>query len=235
MLHFRMYIAFAGNVILLNKAIASIIPQINEFSTWEGKKIVIINNSMKPIEGLEHPEAVEIWQLPFELTHAQECNWMIRDCYDTDQPFCLSTHTDSELLPGAMKVIVDEYAIIKDTKWYARGIGSPVFVAYNPKFFVEENVWFDPFLLPFYYMDNHVGRVAMLRGWSDKCVMGEPTTQLLKHVSSHVLKEDPIFRKKNNIAYKSHGDIYAAIWGGRPGAETVTDPYASGTLPKKEV
>jgi hypothetical protein len=233
MYKFRMYVPFAKNIELLNKCVASIIPQINEFSNWEGKKIVVINNSMMPLSGLEHPEAVEVWELPFELTQAQEYNWMIADCHKTEQIFCLSTHTDSELLPGAMEVMMKEYELIKGTKWYARGIGSPVFVAYNPQFFVEEKAWFDPFMLPFYYMDNHMGRVAMLRGWTDKCVTGDPTTQLLKHVSSHFLKEDSIFRRKNDIAFKHHGAIYAEVWGGLPGSETSVDPYASGTLPRK--
>jgi hypothetical protein len=158
---------------------------------------------------------------------------MIRDVIATDQPFVLSTHTDSELLPGAMEALIAGYEQRKGTKWYAMGIGSAIFVAFNPRFFVEENVWFDTFLFPFYYMDNHMGRIAMLRGLGDSLVTLEAYEgALIKHVSSHYLKEDPIFRRKNDIAFKHHGAIYADIWGGLPGHETVTDPYASGTLPR---
>ena len=235
MYNFRMYIPFGRNMDLLNKCIESIAPQIEEFSSYEGKKIVVINNSMKPIaDKIVHADKVDIWELPFELVHAQEANWMIRDTYDKGLDFCATTHTDSELLPGAMATLIKGYDGVKGTKWYAMGIGSPIFVAFNPHFFVEENVWFDPFLFPFYYMDNHMGRIARFRGWSDTLVEGPPTTPLLKHVGSHILHEDPVFARKNNLAFPQQGVIYANIWGGLPGHETICDAYASGTLPRKE-
>lgn len=237
MYRFRMYIPFARDVDLLNKCINSIYPQMREYSVYEGKPIVVMNNSGKSIDGLlEHPEEVDVWELPFELMHAQQMNWMFKDTLKEGYPFTLTTHTDSELMPGAIKAMLNEYERIKDTKWYAFGIGGPIFVAFNPQFFVQENIWYDAFLFPFYYMDNHMGRLAKLRGWSDHAVfIGEsPDVPLVKHVSSHFLKTDPIFCKKNSIAFPAHGLIYKTIWGGLPGSETVTDPYANGTLPKKE-
>jgi hypothetical protein len=230
---FRIYIPFAGNPGLLNKCITSIIPQMKEWSSWDGKKIVVINNSMKPLLPLlEHPEEVEIWELPFELTQAQEYNWMNAIVIKEGQPFCLNTHTDTVLLPRAIETAIEKYEEIKGTKWYAYGVGGSVFVAFNPQFFIEEDVWNDPFLFPFYYMDNHMGRVAKFRGWADYTVMKE--YPLVEHVRSHTLEDDPIFRRKNSIAFKYHGGIYAEIWGGLPGKETINDPYASGTLPRKE-
>lgn len=239
MYRYRIYIPFARDTVLLNKCINSIYPQMNEHSSYEGKKIVVMNNSGKPLDGLlEHPEEVDIWELPFELMHAQQMNWMFKDSLKEGYPFTLTTHTDSELMPGAIKAMLDEYEVVKGTKWYAFGIGGPIFVAFNPQFFVEENIWYDAFLFPFYYMDNHMGRLAKLRGWSDHCVnigaYPDPAVPLVKHVSSHFLKSDPIFAKKNSIAFSAHGQIYKAIWGGLPGAETINDPYASGTLPRKE-
>jgi hypothetical protein len=92
-------------------------------------------------------------------------------------------------------------------------------------------------------MDNHMGRIAKLRGWSDCMVARDvsiPMTgyqdvpALIKHVSSHYLKDNSIFRIKNDICFKYHGYIYADIWGGLPGSETNFDPYACGTLPRNE-
>lgn len=241
MLNFRMYIPFGRNVDLLNKCVASILAQIDYYSSWDGKKIVIINNSMKPLDGFLYTNECEIWQLPFELTHAQEGNWMVMDAYKTGQPFCATTHTDSELLPGAMEALVRGYETVKGTRWFGIGIASAIFVAYNPLFFIQEKVWWDPFLFPFYYMDNHVGRIAKLRGWSDTLISSDiigsftgTTTHnasLIKHVSSHYLKEDKVFGKKNGIAFRHQGAIYSDIWGGLPGHETSIDPYAAGTLP----
>jgi hypothetical protein len=218
--------------------------EFHPFTSSPGRKIVIINNSGDDNLGMkiEHREKVDVWQLPFELTHCQEYNWMIKACLEENELMCLSTHTDTELLPGAVETAAKACERVLGTKWYAYGIGGAQFVAYNPRFFQEENVWFDPFLFPFYFMDNHMGRIAKLRGWSDFLVMGEPVTspmtgfqetpQLIKHVSSHYLKENPIFCKKNNIAFKYHQQIYAEIWGGVVGSEKSTDPWASGTLPK---
>jgi hypothetical protein len=70
-----------------------------------------------------------------------------------------------------------------------------------------------------------------LRGWSVE-ISDSPTATVI-HKSSHYLKEDPIFRRKNDIAFNIQGMIYSAIWGGLPGNERSGDPYANGTLPRK--
>jgi hypothetical protein len=241
-LKFKIYIPFGGDMPFLNKAINSIIPQIEEHSSYEGKKIVVINNTMEDISTqIEHADKVDIWGLPFELTHAQEANWAIKDTLKTNQPFCLFTHTDAELLPGAIEAVIDAYEKVKDTKWYAVGVGSAVLVIHNPLFYMTENVWYDPFLFPMYYMDNHIGRIANLRGWSDWLYphtppmphtgyTGEPL--YIKHVGSHHLKNNPIFKAKNDVAFDNDGQTYIDIWGGLPGSETSFDPYAKNTLPR---
>lgn len=232
-MHFRCYIPFARNIGLLNAAINSVIPQIEEYSTFPGKKIVVVNDSEGPIDHLiERMDAVEIYELPYRLkmSHALQCNWMIRDAIASCQPFCMSLHSDAELLPGAMKDMLGKYEQIKDSKWgMAFGAhGGHIFCISNLEFFQRENVWYDPFLFPFYYMDNHMYRIMNLRGWVSHTT--DTPVQLVEHVSSHYLKEDDIFRRKNDIAFGAHGAIYARIWGGLPGAETSIDPYASGTL-----
>jgi hypothetical protein len=230
MLKFRIYIPFGGDNALLNKCVNSVIPQMDAYSSYEDKKIVVMNNSDGPIS-IDRLDAVDIWEMPFELVHAQQMNWMLKDAVKEGYPICVQLHTDAELLPGAMKCMIETYEQIKDTKWFAYGIGGSIFVALNPDFFVKENVWYDPFLFPMYYMDNHIGRIANLRGWSDNTYgLGTP---LVNHVSSHHLKTNPIFRARNNAAFSAHGQTYANIWGGLPGAETSRDPYAGGTLSAK--
>lgn len=236
MYKFRMYIPYACNIDALNRAIDSVVYQMDHYSSWEGKKVVVINDSEQSIDTLiHHPDKVEIYESPYriKMNHAYQCNWMVRDALYTGQDFCMSLHADAELLPGAMDDMLEKITEIWETKWgiVFAGHGGHIFSVSNPKFFIEENVWFDPFLFPFYYMDNHIFRIMNLRGWQT------PTTnsdkQLVLHKSSHYLKEDPIFRRKNEIAFPAHGMIYAAIWGGLPGNERSNDKYANGTIPRK--
>lgn len=236
MLNFRLYVSFARNMELLNACIDSVIPQINEFSSWQGKKMVILNDSGEDISALiHHPEDVEIYEPPYriKMSPAYMGDWVVRDAWQTGQPFAMTLHTDASLLPGAMADILEKYEEVKDKKWgmIFGGAGWEVFAMYNWRFFVEENVWHDPYLFPFYYQDNHLYRIMMLRGWSHEYSHSPVPT--INHKSSHYLKEDPVFRRKNDIAFPIHGMIYAAIWGGLPGAERSTDPYANGTLPRK--
>jgi hypothetical protein len=242
--NFRVYIPFAENIPLLNECIDSLIPQLQEFSewgelndTWMGsKKIVVINNSPDNSIShlLHHTEAVDVWRLPFVLSHADEGNWMIADALNSGQPFCMTIHTDASLLPGAMEWLLKKYEDVKDSKWSVlmSPHGGHIFCAYNVEFFKQEQVWFDPFLFPFYFMDNHMGRIMMLRGWKE--YLADNPTRLVNHKSSHFLKENPIFCQKNNIAFKHHGAIYSEIWQGPPGHERSADIYANGTLPKKD-
>ena len=234
--NFKLYIPFACNIDALNRAINSAIPQMKEFSSYAGKRIVVLNDTMKPIEHLiENIDLVEIFEFPYriKMTHAQQCNWMLQDAIHTGQDFCMSTHADSELLPGAMADMLEKVDEVNGTKWGVvfAGNGGHIFSTFNLKFFLEEDVWFDPFLFPFYYMDNHMYRIMNLRGWINHTT--NSPVALVRHKSSHYLKEDPIFCRKNNIAFPCHGMIYVNIWGGLPGAELSNDKYANGTLPRR--
>jgi hypothetical protein len=233
MLRFRIYIPFGQDIDLLNKAISSVVPQIKILSSFEGKKVVVINNSGKPIDALiAYPEEVEIKELPFELVHAQEANWMISMAIDNGEPFCMTTHTDSELLPGAMSCILDKYEQIKSTRWSVVGtvLWHTVFALYNVEFFETEQVWHDPMLFPFYYMDNHMGRLMTLRGWPG--YIADSQGPIILHKRSHMIAGNAVYARKNSLVFAEASQIYAAIWGGVPGAETSSDIYANGTLPE---
>lgn len=234
--NFQLYITYACNIDELNRCIESAVPQLNEFSTWEGKKIVVINDSQEDISNLvSHKTDIEIFEFPYriKMAHAQQINWLIQDSKAKGQPFGMTIHSDAELLPGAMKDLLEKVEEVYDSKWGIVFGGKmwQVFAVYNHRFFFEENIWFDPFLFPFYYMDNHMHRIMELWGWP--VLLSNSPDITIKHKSSHYLKEDPVFCRKNNIAFPAHGQIYTNIWGGLPGAERSNDKYANGTLPRK--
>ena len=229
---FRMYIPFGYDEELLGKAVESIIPQIEEFSSWASSpQIVIHNNSGKPITKLTHPEKVEIIEFPFELVHAQQANYFIRDAHVTGQPFMMLTHTDSELLPGAMENMIKNYERIKDTKWgmLFGSHGGHIFSITNPLFYVNEDCWYDPNVEPFYYMDNFCYRLMTLRGYVNHTC--DSTSQLVKHYSSQYIKCNPRYWHRNNLTFGPYGEIYKNIWGGLPGQETSNDLTAGGLYP----
>jgi hypothetical protein len=236
-LKFRIYIPFGSNVQLLNKCVESIVTRIGAFSSEE-KPICILNNTMVSVkDALNHYDKCIELMPPIDLQPAQEANWLIRLARENGEVFACELHTDAELVDGSLEDLIEKYHEVKGTKWaQILQFGSGVFGAFNPEFFYSENVWYDAFMFPFYFCDNHMNRVMTSRGWTvehtRRCADG-----LLIHKSSHYLKDDPIFRRKNELAFRHHGALYADIWGGLPGSETVaTDPTANGTLElKREV
>lgn len=227
---FRIYIPFGGNIDLLEKCVRSIAIRIRPFTECPSP-IVIINNTLRPLaESFPHKDMILELIPPVELVHAQEANWTIRESKKNGEDFALTLHTDAQLKDGALEDIFQTLYEIQGTRWVqVLAYGSGVFSAINWRFFEEEGVDFDPFLFPFYYMDNHMYRIIEARGWRNH-ITRRAHENLVEHVSSHVLKEDSVFRRKNDLAFPLHGELYAKIWGGLPGKETNLDPSAAGTL-----
>lgn len=230
---FRLYIPFGGNLDLLSKSVASVVERIRKY-TKDPKPVVVINNTLVPLPS-DFPNLDKIVEAipPIELVHAQEFNWIIKMSKDAGEDFALTLHTDAQLRDGAVEDMFDTTNAIKGTKWaWTLAYGSGVFSALNWRFFEEEGINFDPFLFPFYYMDNHMYRIIESRGWKT-LITKRAHENLVEHVSSYYLKEDPIFRRKNDLAFPLSGELYAKIWGGLPGKETNSDPTAAGTLRSK--
>ncbi len=227
---FRMYIPFGGNLDLLAKSVASISDRIRAFTPDE-RPIVVINNTLIPLgDDFQNRHRVEEVIPPVALMHAQEANWIIKMSREAGEDFALLLHTDAQLKDGAFEDIFQTLEEIQGTRWVqVLAYGSGVFSAINWRFFQEEQVDFDAFLFPFYYMDNHMYRIIEARGWRNH-ITRRAHENLVEHVSSHHLKEDAIFRRKNDLAFPLHGELYAKIWGGLPGLETNLDPTAAGTL-----
>jgi hypothetical protein len=234
-LKFRVYVPFGGNIDLLNRCVESIVGRIGEFSS-EPIPVCILNNTLVSVrDTLKHYDKCLELIPPVELQLAQECNWFIRLARENDEPFACSLHTDAELLDGAIEDLLEKYHQVKETRWaQILQFSSGIFCALNPDFFYSENIWFDAFLFPFYFMDNHMTRIVTARGWSVHTTRRflEP---LVNHEIGHYAKDKPEFRRKNELVYPHHRALYAQIWGGEPEQETIIDPFASGTIAGGEV
>lgn len=224
---FTCYIPCGGDLHLTHRAVASLADELA--NDYPYASIVVINNTEGPIEV---PGADDIVDMPVRLLHGQSINYMIRDAAARREPFCMSLHNDAKLYPGAVKELLDKWAEIQytNTRWGAITLGhnnGDAFVLWNPRFFIDENVWHLPFLHPFYYLDNTMYRMMELRGYE----IIHTENDLILHEGSHTIRNDPVWRRINDICFKHHGSIYAELWGGYPGSETINDPTARGIYP----
>lgn len=224
MLKFRCYVSYTTNDPMLNRCVNAIAAQVREFSSEE-RPIVIMNNSMVPLgDRLENKtDCVEVFPCT-PLQCSTTGNWMIRMAHDNGEPFCMEVQQDAVLYAGAIATALAKYEEVKGTQYIAIHANGG-FEIKNINFYYTENVWYDDFLFPFYYTDNHMYRIGTLRGWP---VVRIPT-ELALHESSHCIKDDPVLNRRNHFGFPAHGAIYSAIWGGLPGCETIHDPFANGT------
>lgn len=224
----KCYIAVGGDIPMTQDAVASL-QQEFKHENIHGE-IILINNTENSIKEYFSDTNITILDMPVALLHGQSINLMLKLTIHNNDPFCMALHNDAELKEGALYEILDYYEQIKDTKWGAICLGhnnGDAFVLWNPLFNTTENVWHNPFLFPMYYMDNHYYRIMQLRGWN----IHHTDNDLIIHSGSHMIKNNIVWRRTNDIVFKYHGLIYKEIWGGYPGGETVVDPTARGLCP----
>jgi hypothetical protein len=79
-----------------------------------------------------------------------------------------------------------------------------------------------------YYSDNHIARIAFLRGYKEEMYY----SSLVLHNRSHTIRDDSVMRLRNLLGFPKAGEIYQQIWGGLPGHEINSDSYANGLFNK---
>jgi hypothetical protein len=221
---FHVYIPFSGNVHLLDRCISSILPFVREYSTYDDP-IIILNNTKVPLQGKLEADGWSELIPPVPMVWATAYNWLLRVALANQEPFAFATHTDVEISQGAMEEVFDNYERVKDTKWYCI-FANECLGMHNLAFFEDEQVWYDDFLFPMYYSDNHLARIAYLRGYREVMYYSEA----VHHTKSHTIREDNVMRLRNAVGFPHATEVYKQIWGGVPGSETVADPYACGLL-----
>jgi len=225
-LKFNCYINFSGNAALLNNCIKSLLPQLRQFSTEENPIVVVNNTNTNLIDWLEMKEGWKEVKPPVPLVWSEAHNWCIKMARKNEEPFVMTAHTDIELLDGAMEELLSRWEQLKNEtngKWIIACM-CECFAVQNHNFFYDENVFYDPYLFPLYFSDNHVARIAYLRGYKE-CMFF--STKII-HNKSHTIRDNFIMGKRNGIGFGYAAQAYQAIWGGSPGHETVTDPFANG-------
>lgn len=238
-LQFRCVIPYTGNTELMRKAVDSAKREMAKHCDSGAPIIRVINNRRgqpKP-DWLDSDDGI-IWDdIREPLLLPQILNQAIQEAHAHGDHFMFWMHDDAELEPNALKVMIDKYLDLeaRGAKWgaiFSTGAGD-VASFYNPKYNYETGVWYDPMLFPLYFMDCHYFRVMAANGWTLEVSHNEGHGRIVKHFGSHTIKEDNAMARKNDFMQRPWSELYERIWGGRPGAETITDAVAAGTLPKE--
>jgi len=220
------YIPLREDEDLLKQAIAGLYDQVDSFK--------IINSTQRNIA----PYLADINPLlkfDFITPHSPLCfeqalNAAIKDSIkEKDIEFIIWGHNDIVVQPGAVDALVEKYEEVKGTKWGVIYGTYDTLCLFNPRFFIDENIWGDPALFPNYFGDNHRYRLMDLRGYARyDC---DKAAQLIKHIGSQTITRHPYYGIINGMTFDLEGQLYRNIWGGGPGSETVTDPTCHGLYP----
>ena len=229
---FRCVIPFSGNYESLRWAVESCYIEVSKFSTVL-KPVVVVNNSG---QSFDHSKLVglnyELFDIGEPLLLPNTLNWAIRTAKTRGDDFMMWMHDDAALRTNAVKILMDKYEAVKGQRWGTIFLGKDgdTCSLYNPSFNFNENVWYDPFLFPMYFMDCHYFRILRLRGWTLEYANWEGEFDYVIHKQSHSLEDVPTLRRRNDLIQDGQRALYRAIWGGDPGQETNNDPHAGGTV-----
>jgi len=224
------YIPLREDEDLLRQAIIDLYDQVDSFK--------VINSTQRNIE----PYLAEIdpaIKINFINPHSPLCfeqalNTAIKDSVLEDgMDFIVWGHNDIRVQPGAVDALMEKYEEVKDTRWGVIYGMYDTLCLFNPKFFIDENIWGDPALFPNYFGDNHRYRLMDLRGYErfncDKAAL------LIKHIGSQTITRHPYYGIINGLTFDLEGQLYRKIWGGGPGQETYADPTCHGLYPLKSM
>lgn len=230
---FRCVIPFSGNYDHLRWAIETCYSEAIKFSTLD-VPVVVFNNSGATFDASQvhgstgHFTLVDLLE-PLLLPNT--LNWAIRQARANGDEFMMWMHDDAAIRCNGFKLIMDKYHQVKGSRWGMIFLGKDgdTCSLYNPEFNFTENVWYDPFLFPMYFMDCHYSRIMRLRGWTLEYANWDHPVDYVIHSGSHSLTDVPMLRRKNDLVQPEQRSLYRKIWGGDPGQETVNDPHANGT------
>jgi len=212
---------------LLRNTIHDLYDQIDAF--------FVINNTERDLipyfDGYDKEHKVNFINPTDPLCFEQSMNVAIKHSYWLRQQkdFIIWAHNDLMVYPGAIDELLATYEANKDSKWGVMYGMYDTLCLFNPRFFVDENIWGDPAMFPNYFGDNHRYRLMDLRGYAR--INSEKAATKIAHIGSQTIKTSPYYGRINAITFPYEAQKYAAVWGGGPGQETIMDSTCGGLYP----
>lgn len=211
------HIPCKSNTELLLKAIQDLYFQVDKF--------YIINNTDNEQLILSDPEnKVEVITPIASLCYEQSLYASVKHSIKINSEYCLWAHTDIEVKPGAIQLLLEKYEEVKNSKWGVIYGQYDALCLFNPQYFINEHDKGDIFTS--YFGDNNRYRRMNLLGYN--IYNADKVNPLVNHIGSHNIKFNSKERSKNDLLFGLTGQLYQSIWGGMPGCETVTDPNPRG-------
>lgn len=222
------YIPIREDEDLLKQAIVGLYDQVDSFR--------VINSTQKPLEiyfKADDPNSkISFINPSTPLCFEQALNTAIKDSIsEGNTEFIIWGHNDIIVQPGAVDALVEKYEEVKGTKWGVIYGMYDTLCLFNPRFFIDENIWGDPALFPNYFGDNHRYRLMDLRGYAR--INCDKAAGLVHHIGSQTITRHPYHGIINGMTFDFEGQLYRRIWGGGPGQETCADPTCHGLYPMR--
>lgn len=165
------YIPLRTGEDLLRNTIDGLYNQVDAF--------MVINSTERDLfpyfEGHDPEHKVNFINPTDPLCFEQAINVAIKTAYWLyKSPYIIWAHNDLVVYPGAIDALMETYEQYKDTKWGVIYGNYDVLCMFNPRFFVDENIWGDPALFritlatitdtdSWIYEDTHASTRLMLR------------------------------------------------------------------------
>ena len=222
------YIPLRTGEDLLFNAVKSLYDQVDAF--------MVINSTEKDLfplfEEMDKGRKVNFINPTDPLCFEQAINVAIKHAYWLHQaPYIIWAHNDIVVSPGAIDALLETYEQVKDTKWGVIYGQYDVLCMFNPKFFIEENIWGDPALFPNYFGDNHRYRLMDLRGYAR--INAPNVADKVTHIGSQTIRNSAYHGRINALTFDLESQLYVRIWGGIAPNETNADSTCGGLYPLK--
>jgi hypothetical protein len=214
-----LYIPYILNEELLSRVLDSFINQVD--------KIIVINNSLVPLKYSN--EKVVDYIPPVIFSFESSLEYAMRQTVKEGREYLLWAHSDLLALDNdVIPSLLLKYEEVKNSKWGMIYGAYDTICLFNPKFFVDENIWPDTsFMFTNYFGDNNRNRLMLLRGYT----FHNGDNIHVNHVGSQTIRNSAGMNYKNGLMFPLWQQLYIKMWGGMPGQETINDPTCNGIYP----
>lgn len=155
---------------------------------------------------------------PIPFTFQQSHQWILKIAKDAGLKHYYWMHNDAEALHGTAEGLI-RFVEALEGQWGVVFTHYDAMAAFNVEALEAIGGWSD--LFEQYFLDNHTYRLLELNGYP----LLRSNLGVMHHEdASTTIKYDKRKFERNQITFAMYEQIYAFVWGGKPGLETRKEP-----------